>query len=407
MNKFDFLDRFNKNEKLDIDRLAVEEFAEQTGGELVRTESGRYLEIVTDYVPDHKHGARLFSAALGGKQFNLGYFEINEQERTINLEDIVFVDAETTGLSAAAGTVAFLLGVGYVRDDRFRLHQFFLPDYPDEPAMLEAIADLVDKHTCVCTFNGKCFDLPLLETRYIMQRSESPFSQMDRIDLLHSSRRFWRGRFADTTLQTLEKELLGLYRYDDTPGYMIPQLYFDYLKTGDFDPLEGVLLHNRLDIVSLLFLLHATQKYLDDAHKYEYYSPQEAFLISRYLFRRRDFEGSCRAAAPQFVPGSKEQAAIDLGFHLGMVQKRLGRFEEALSTFRGLSKARGELRLSALESTAMLLEHQFRDFKGAEAVTLSAIEYLDSPIAEIPYDRVLYWNETLQKRRGRLLRKLK
>ncbi len=407
MNKFDFLDRFNKNEKLDIDRLAVEEFAAQTGGEVVRTESGRYLEVITEYNADYKHGARLLSAVLAGRQFNLGYFEINEQERTIELEDIVFVDAETTGLSTTAGTVAFLLGVGYIQNERFRLHQFFLPDYPDEPAMLEAIADLVENRSCVCTFNGKCFDLPLLEARYIMQRSESPFNEMDRIDLLHSSRRFWRGRFADTTLQTLEKELLGLYRYDDTPGYMIPQLYFDYLRTGDFDPLEGVLLHNRLDIVSLLFLLHATQKYLDDAHKYEYYSPGDAFLISRYLFRRRDFEGSCRAAAPQFTPGSKEQDAIDLGFHLGMVQKRLGMFDDALATYRGLAHARGEARLSALESTAMLLEHQFRDFREAEAVTLSAIEYLDSPIAEIPYDRVLYWNETLQKRRRRLLRKLK
>ena len=182
------------------------------------------------------------------------------EEGEVDINEAVFVDAETTGLSTASGTVAFLVGVGYVTATGFIVHQFFLPDYPSEPALLEAITDLVDGRHLVVSFNGKAFDLPLLETRYTMQRMPTPFINMAHVDLLHVSRRFWRGRFVDNSLQTLEKELLGVHRYNDTPGYLIPQLYFDFLSTGNAEPLAGVLLHNRLDIVSLLFLMQTIQK---------------------------------------------------------------------------------------------------------------------------------------------------
>jgi uncharacterized protein YprB with RNaseH-like and TPR domain len=407
MSKFDFLDRFHKSEKLDPDRLAVSEFAAQIGAEIFKSDSGNYLELVTDYDANYCHGQESVASVLSCNEVNIGTFEINEADQPLDIREAVFVDAETTGLSAAAGTVAFLLGVGYVRDESFKVHQFFLPDYPDEPAMLDAVSDLVEDRSCVCTFNGKCFDLPLLETRYILHRRRTPFADMTRIDLLHSSRRFWRGRFADNTLQTLERELLGLYRYHDTPGYMIPQLYFDFLKHGESQPLEGVLLHNRLDIVSLLFLLRVTQKYLDDAQAFDYYSPEEAFLISKYLLRRGDLAGSCMAAESQFGRGKIDGTAAGLGFHLGVLQKRLGKFDDALSTYRTLSRTTGESRLRALEGAAKLLEHNFGDHKMACELTLSAIDYLDNPASKIPYDRVLFWNETLTKRHRRLLRKLK
>ncbi|MCK4858588.1 MAG: ribonuclease H-like domain-containing protein [candidate division Zixibacteria bacterium] len=407
MNKFDFLDRFHQQEKLDVDAVLLEEFAGQVGGEIVKTAAGSYLEVVSTFNANYRHGDTHLETILGSGAVNLEYFEINEPAQKIGVNEILFIDAETTGLSTATGTVAFLVGAGYLDDSVFKIHQFFLPDYPDEAAMLDALADLIGERRCLCTFNGKCFDLPLLETRYLMQKMPVPFADSLQIDLLHSSRRFWRGCFADTTLQTLEKELLGFYRYDDTPGYLIPQLYFDFLKSGQAKPLAGVLQHNRHDIISLLFLLQATQKYLDDAPRFNYYSPREALLISRYYYRRRDFTASCEVAAAQFGNRADEETTVKLGIHLAGLQKRMAAYEEALATYRRLSRARGEARLLALESAAKLLEHQFHDLAAAGKATLAALDYLDSSLANIPDDRILFWYETLKKRRQRLLRKLR
>jgi hypothetical protein len=301
MNKFEFLDRFNKPERLDVDNVGLSDLAAQLNAEIINAGNGRYLYLSTEYNLSYCHGEKSLAAILTEpRAVNAAYFDPKAPDAPIDINHVLFIDAETTGLSAASGTVAFLVGLGCLDDDVFKVHQFFLPDYPDEPAQLEAVAELAAECEYLCTFNGKCFDLPLLETRFIMQRLGSPFNELPHIDLLHSSRRFWRTRVPDTTLQTLERELLGLYRYNDTPGYLIPQLYFDFLKHGRAEPLNGVMLHNQLDIVSLMFLLVATQRYVDNAPQFDYYSPEEALIFSRFHLRRRELERSCLAAGAQF-----------------------------------------------------------------------------------------------------------
>ncbi len=406
MSKFDFLDRFNKQEPLEVDSTALADFAEQIGGEIIATEEGSYLQADTRYNYDFFHGNRAVTTVLSEDRINLDCFETSHNNGFAALNDMVFIDAETTGLSAASGTVAFLVGVGFCEGDSFVVRQFFLPDYPDEPAMLDAIADMAAEKGIVVSFNGKAFDLPLLETRYTMQRRSNPFAEMHHIDLLHCSRRFWRGRFNDTTLQTLERELLEVHRYNDTPGYLIPQLYFDFLRHGYAGPLSGVLLHNRLDIVSLLYLLHAIQKYLDDAERYDFYSPADALAISKFLWRKGLAESSCNAAASQFPAQVCNEADEKLGFHLFYLQKRLKQFDSALDTLQSLRKSRGEKRLLVLEELAKLHEHKRKDFARARDIVLEALEYIDNPLSDIPLDRVLFWSETLQKRRKRLLRRL-
>ncbi len=406
MSKFDFLDRFNKQEPLEVDSTAISDFAEQIGGEVISTAEGKYLQSDTRYNHDFFHGNRAVTTVLSDGKVDLDCFETSHNNGTAALDKAVFVDAETTGLSAASGTVAFLVGVGYTEGDSFVVRQFFLPDYPDEPAMLDAIADMVADREVVVSFNGKAFDLPLLETRFTMQRRENPFEGMHHIDLLHCSRRFWKGRFNDTTLQTLERELLEVHRYNDTPGYLIPQLYFDFLRHGHAEPLAGVLLHNRLDIVSLLYLLHTIQKYLADAERFEFYSPEDALAISKFLWRKRLAESACNAAASQFAGHVRSEAEEQLGMHLFSLQKRLNLYQDAINTLQSLKKTRGEKRLTVLEELAKLHEHKTKNLQAARDHVLEAIEYLDNPLADIPLDRVLFWSETFQKRRKRLLRRL-
>lgn len=407
MSKFDFLDKFNKRQSLDVDSSAVETFAQEIGGELIASDNGKFLLLSTGYPSGFAHGTRSLNSVLERELIRLAHFDHHFAKDAHPFTDFVYVDAETTGLSAASGTVAFLVGVGVVEKDRFVVHQFFLPDYPDEAAMLDAIAEIVEDHKVVVSFNGKCFDMPLLETRYAMNRMTTPFAEMRHIDLLHCCRRFWRGRFADSTLQTLERELLGVFRYNDTPGFMIPQLYFDYLSHGRSEPMQGVLLHNRLDIVTLLFLADVVHGYLDNAEKFSYYSPMDALRISKHLQRQGNIEHACNAARTQMIASSKLDERIDLALHLFRLQKKLKQFDEALQTLFELAKSKGEMRLYALNESAKLLEHKKRDYTQASKLIAQALEYLDSPLAEIAYDRVLFWNETLDKRRQRLLKRIK
>jgi uncharacterized protein YprB with RNaseH-like and TPR domain len=102
---------------------------------------------------------------------------------------MLFLDLETTGLAGGAGSYAFLVGCGWFDGGTFRLRQFFLADFAAERALLEAVAELTEGIACVVTYNGKTFDLPLIETRFVLQRMTTPFADMAHVDLLHPARR--------------------------------------------------------------------------------------------------------------------------------------------------------------------------------------------------------------------------
>src|SRR5690348_5265084 len=164
---------------------------------------------------------------------------------------LIFLDTETTGLAGGTGTCAFLIGVGAVEGTQFVVRQFFLREYPEEPAMLAALAELLKPFEGIVTFNGKTFDLPLLETRYALARMKSPFARLLHLDLLHPARRLWKLRLSSCKLGHLESEVLGVHREGDVDGSEIPGIYFDYLRTGNARGLQPVFYHNALDIVSL------------------------------------------------------------------------------------------------------------------------------------------------------------
>ena len=157
----------------------------------------------------------------------------------------LFIDTETTGLSGGAGTVAFLVGAGYVDGDGFVVEQFLMREYADEPEMIDRLAGLMDQFDCVCTFNGKKFDMPLLEARFIMCRMRQRWREMDNLDLLHPARRAWKLRIGSCRLCRIEAEILGMPRRDDLPGSEVPGRYFEYLKTGDEGLLEDIIEQRR------------------------------------------------------------------------------------------------------------------------------------------------------------------
>ena len=66
----------------------------------------------------------------------------------------------------------------------------------------------------------------------------------------------WRDRLESRALKYLEQHVLIFKRtLDEVQGYEVPWLYFDYLRTGDARPLEGVFYHNAMDVVAMAALL--------------------------------------------------------------------------------------------------------------------------------------------------------
>ncbi len=184
-----------------------------------------------------------------------GLRRIGWKGHNLNYEKCLFLDTETTGLSHGAGTVAFLVGVGFAQGDVFTVEQYLMRDYADEPALLDALANRMDNFDFVCTFNGKTFDMPLLQTRYTMNRMMHRWRELDDLDLLPPSRRAWKLRLGSCKLSNLEERILNQPRTEDIPGSEVPTRYFEYLKTGDMNLLEDILLHNRQDIATLPILL--------------------------------------------------------------------------------------------------------------------------------------------------------
>src|SRR5205823_5037949 len=169
----------------------------------------------------------------------------------------VFFDLESTGLSGGAGTHVFLAGCGWFdADASFVTRQFVLTRFADERAMLHTVADELGRAGTIVTFNGKSFDAPLLETRYLFHRLSWNGRDLPHVDVLHPARRFWKAGDRDDpcSLAALERQLLGARRAGDVPGFQIPARYFQFVRTGDAGALAPVLEHNRLDMLTLAAL---------------------------------------------------------------------------------------------------------------------------------------------------------
>jgi hypothetical protein len=172
----------------------------------------------------------------------------------LDLSSALFLDLETTGLSGGVGVVPFLVGLGFYRDDKFHVLQFFLGDLAEEETLIKQLGGFLSQMNfqSVVSFNGKGFDLPLLETRFILRSQPLSLSGLPHLDFLFSARSLWSHKQESCRLYHLAREILGAEREEDIPSAEIPSRYFQYLRSGDFSLMEPVLYHNQEDILSLL-----------------------------------------------------------------------------------------------------------------------------------------------------------
>ena len=314
--------------------------------------------------------------------------------------ELVYLDTETTGLAGGTGTCAFLIGIGVIEGCDFVVRQFFLRDYPEEKAILAALAEVLSGYKGLVTFNGKTFDLPLLQTRYTLARQRSPFGRLIHLDLLHPARRLWRLRLESCHLTHLEQEVLGISRKGDVAGSEIPGIYFDYLRTGDARGLQPVFFHNALDIVTLAALTSELARIIRIETVSSGGEAMEAvltarntpsldlFSLSRIFERAGDSEKSvsaCRRALASGLPASFEPRAL---WHLARQHKRRREYDQAVEIWEEIMRREADGFLDALEQLAIHAEHRLRDCGVALEFTERALAWIHASSNNGGPDRV-------------------
>ncbi|MGI5899653.1 MAG: ribonuclease H-like domain-containing protein [Christensenellales bacterium] len=298
------------------------------------------------------------------------------------MEDVVFLDTETTGLGRGAGTVAFLVGIGLFSGERFCCRQFWMRGYDEEEDLLLRISEII-AGKLVISFNGKSFDIPLLEGRFVMNRLRFP--AIESVDLLTHARRIYRLRLKRVRLSYLEEMILGEPRVDDLPGAEVPGRYFDFLKTGDEALLDEVFQHNALDVFSMGRIMRKMAQAYETPHELAH--GKDIFSVGKVYEKLGNSE---KAEACYRL--SKEEYRLPSISRLSLLYKRGKRFDEAMAGFMEIAG----FDASANVELAKHYEHRLKDYH-------SALDHTDRAIA---LEEREYELELLFARRKRLLIKI-
>ncbi len=315
---------------------------------------------------------------------------------------LLFLDTETTGLSGGAGNLAFLIGVGRAVGEELAVRQLFLSDFPGERELLDLADRELDAEGVLVTYNGASFDLPLLRTRFLMNGMRRDLH--GGIDLLKAARRLWGGLLESCSLHSIEAEVLELEREEDVPGFMVPELYFRYLRLGESEPLSAVFAHHLQDIVSLARLFAHIEGLAEEA---EGGSPAgsavkdasarvprfDRFALALMLLERG------RSAGERLINRLFEEGDERAGRAYGLLLKRARRYEEARVVWRRMWSEKRS-RFAAVE-LAKDYEHRLRDLAAALELVESASRL---PLRGFPGAKEA--REELLARRARLKRKL-
>jgi uncharacterized protein YprB with RNaseH-like and TPR domain len=265
----------------------------------------------------------------------------------------VYIDTETTGLSGGSGTLAFLIGLAVVEHDALVVTQYLLTRFVGEAAMLTSFAQMLKYDDRLVSYNGKCFDLPLLITRYRMQGKAHHLETLAHLDLLHPVRRLYAKCWPDCRLQTLEQRLLGLQRCHDLPGAEAPGAWADYLRYGKADKLVRVVEHNRQDLLSLALAHAVLVRAMEQPERYKV----DLVGLAQWLSK------SNPQAAYRLL-NTTHQPLDDRGKRLlGVLAKRLGDWTLAVGIWEALSYQGCH---KALEELAKYHEHVSRNLTMAQ-----------------------------------------
>jgi uncharacterized protein YprB with RNaseH-like and TPR domain len=347
-------------------RPATDPVERVVDGTLLDTGQGSIVAVRHEYPLTHRHGGGPLGDALDAPLPLLARLARVDGEIG-SPEGLLFLDTETTGLAGGTGTYAFLVGAALVEGRRVVLHQYFMRDFDDEPALLAALDPLLARASGLVTFNGAGFDLPLLETRFVLARRRWP-AALPHLDLLRPARRVWTGWLTDCRLSTLESAVLGHAREDDVPGAFIPLIYFDYLRSRRAGPLRRLFEHNRADVLTLVALVGWFGRALtEDAGL----RCEELAGLGR-LWEPVDLERALTCYRAALDGGLAEPMARWARLRLAWWEKRAARWDAACTLWQA-ARSHEVFDPRPWEELAKYHEHRARDLAAARAIVEDAL----------------------------------
>lgn len=346
-------------------------------GRVVETPHGRHFETEQLFAAGDRHGSYEIGD-LANLPDDLLAALSDGAIGSVPARRWLFLDTETTGLAGGSGTYAFLIGVGSIGDDGFRVRQFFMRDYSEEASVLHSLTEYMAEFDVLITYNGRSYDQPLLETRYTMCRARHPFARMEHLDLLYGARRLFRIRLENCRLVNLENQILGFEREGDIPGEMIPYCYFEYLRTRRAGRLPPIFRHNALDILSLACLTGVIPESFRDPASVRARHGVDLLGLARWLQVSGRLAEARQLLDRAIDMGLPDQHLFAALFARGAIEKKQGLSHAAIATFTDLSLSPNPFRVRAYEELARHFEHRERSFTMAIECVRAARQIADS-----------------------------
>jgi len=367
------------------------------GGRWFDSEQGPGYVIESVYEPGHMHGDIALHRALAIEPARLAGQVRDERLAGTPPAEFVYVDTETTGLGGA-GTMVFLAGVARFDGATLRLRQYLLPGPQYEGGLLGGLSAELEGARAIVSYNGKSFDVPALETRYILSRQRPGLRALPHLDLLHPNRRLFKGVIESHRLAMVERELLGFEREDDCPSAEVPERYFRFQRSGDPTHIRPVLRHNAWDILSLVALAAHLAAVCDDGVNH----PLQAARAAEY---RGDHAGAARHYRQALDSAASRAGRLEAMERAARCHMRAREWEEAAEHWQALIDEPRSRRVLPYVELAKIAEHRFRDLPRAYTLADEALALVRRGLA--PAGTGEMSEAGLERRRARLEARLR
>ena len=328
--------------------------------------------IENAYSLDSRYGKIKISSGLGISGDILSCLSQEDAFRDLDLSTALFVDLETTGLSGGTGVVPFNIGMGFYRDDKFHVAQYFLGEMAEEERMIQELGEFFRdmNFQSVVTYNGKGFDLPLLETRFILYRQPFILSDLPHLDFLYAARRLWSHKYESCRLYHLALEVVQADRSEDIPSAEIPWRYFQYIQTGNFELIEPILYHNQEDILSLLGVVIIGAHIFSEDPDLCMGDAMDFYGAGKIMANIGNVERSLQFFQRALDGSLSDEVSLEAKRRLSSHFKRNEEWEKAVPIWEEMTSSRvvTPAQLFSFRELAMYLEHKLKKYGEAKKI---------------------------------------
>lgn len=335
-----------------------------------------YKECI--YEDSYQHGnvsfADLFQDSLS--------VQLPDSAENFPIEECIFIDTETTGLSYSGGTFAFMIGAGYLQNNQFIERQYFLREPVEEEAMLLDFENLISNFKTLVSYNGISFDVPIIRARFRYHRLPSTITNKNHIDLLKYARMLFRYQFDDRSLKSIEANVLKFTRSEEEiPGFLAPIIYQEYLKSKDLTGIHGVFYHNEIDVVSLIALINVINKIsLEYEEFFENYETLN-FSLAKQLEKNKEYQRAIETYIKAIEKNNlPDNILVKCFLGIANLYKKNNQFDQAIPFW---NKAANRNSIEALIELAKVNEHQKKSYSIAINYCKQALIILSNEVDSI------------------------